>query len=563
MAAIAPARYIPHDAPVSTFSTDKDKTAAGRDSTPATSPEMNRQMNPDAPSFRPGGYHTHQGAQDHDGFAIQPPYNANYAPPPPFNHSQQAYHNYAAQSQAQAYYHQWLQHYTHQAHQASYQPAPQPYVQPYIQLNYGAQLPFGQQIQRGLSNAACSSSDIQSQAHLPYRGTREDLQYAFDILIQGLRSKNRYTNSHHRAFTPPIGDTQPAAAADVQAKQREYEILHRVALCAALTPRINKLSRNTKVLKAQSQTQKKGRYGDKKIMLPAPQPTPEYLSQAAKKPSAVDPPGHVLVILDLNGTVLYRPNKNAKTMIERPFLKPFLRYLFQNYSVMVWSSAKPDNVKSLVMQSLDNHLQSKLVARWARDSFGLSPANYNQNVQVYKNLKLVWSRDVIQQHHPQYTKGQRFGQHNTVLIDDSAIKAAAQPHNLLEVPEFSATPEQLEGDVLREVAGYLEVLRQQADVSQFINQEPFKDDGRWSFEWPDEAAGGGEMKSKVSMQRIKQRAKKAGGEDRKKLLNTMDHETKVADAADTAKTGGSLAPLSDTINSLVSVPLVASMQKDW
>ena len=172
-------------------------------------------------------------------------------------------------------------------------------------------------------------------------------------------------------------------------------------------------------------------------------------------------------------------------MIERPFLEPFLRFLFDNFSVMVWSSAKPDNVKSLVSQSLDKKLQSKLVARWARESFGLSPANYNQNVQVYKNLKLVWSRDVIQQHHPEYATGQRFGQHNTVLIDDSVIKASAQPHNLLEIPEFSATAEQMEGNVLQEVVGYLEQLKLQGDVSKFIRKEPFKV-GQWSHQFPKE-----------------------------------------------------------------------------
>jgi hypothetical protein len=70
---------------------------------------------------------------------------------------------------------------------------------------------------------------------------------------------------------------------------------------------------------------------------------------------------------------------------------------------------------------------------------------------------------------------------------------------LLEIPEFEATPEQMEGDVLREVAGYLEILRQQSDVSKFIHQLPFKG-GLWSYEWPnDEAAEGGDMKDKVTL----------------------------------------------------------------
>lgn len=283
-------------------------------------------------------------------------------------------------------------------------------------------------------------------------------------------------------------------------------------------------------------TTKKGRYGDNKIMLPAPQPTAEYIAQATEPPEFIDTPNNILVILDLNGTLLYRPNKNAKTMIERPFLKPFLRYLFQNFKVMVWSSAKPDNVKALVSQSLDNSLKSQLVAQWARDSFGLSPTNYSQNVQVYKNLKLVWSRDVIQQHHPEYASGGRFGQHNTVLVDDSALKANAQPFNLLEIPEFSATPEQMDGDVLREVAGYLEILRQQADVSKFMNQTPFEGDGRWGYEWSDDIAGGGEMTSKASTKKNKKKSKK---------------RDEVA------------APVAEAMESMSNISLVASANKDW
>lgn len=182
-------------------------------------------------------------------------------------------------------------------------------------------------------------------------------------------------------------------------------------------------------------------------------------------------------------------------MIARPHLKPFLDYLFGNFSVMVWSSARPDNVASLVSQALNIELRSKLVARWARDSFGLLPEHYAQNVQVYKNLGLVWSAENIQRQHPDYKTGGRFGQHNTVLIDDSILKANAQPHNLLQIPEFSATPEQMKGDdVLREVAGYLDKLRYQGDVSKFINKTPFKADGTWGFEWPAEGQKGDEKK---------------------------------------------------------------------
>jgi hypothetical protein len=361
---------------------------------------------------------------------------------------------------------------------------------------------------------------MQQQANFPHGARNEDIQ----------------------APTPPGKKSKSGLTANGHAKQKEYGTLHRIAAFETKCSRINKLHSTPKAPKSSTPaTEKKGRYGDEKIMLPAPQPTQEYLDQAAGEPATNETPGQMLVILDLNGTVLFRPNRNAKTMIQRPFLGPFLRYLFENFKVMVWSSARPDNVKALVSQALDNDLRSKLVAQWARDSFGLSPTNYQQNVQVYKNLKLVWSRSQIQSYHPDYENGGRFGQHNTVLIDDSSLKASAQPHNLLEIPEFSATPEQMQGDVLREVAGYLEALRRQADVSKFINKEPFTAGGKYTFDWPDDVAGGGELTSKVS-------AGGAATPSKKKNKKTKPKEA----AAAASRTN---TPLSQTIDTLASVSL--------
>lgn len=406
---------------------------------------------------------------------------------------------------------------------------------------------------------------MHTQVNLPFGARAEEYQYAIQSLVQNRRARKPRTNARSRQSTPPPRKPKSGAVANGQVQQREYD-LHRAAPHEAARFHIDKLYSN-KPSNAQMGTgsEKKGRYGDSKIMLPAPQPTEDYLAQAAGEPSTVDTPRTLLVILDLNGTVLHRPNKNAKTMIERPFLKPFLRYLFQHFKVMVWSSAKPDNVKSLVSQALDNNMRTQLVDKWARDSFGLSPTNYAQNVQVYKNLKLVWSRSTIQQHHPHYEAGERFGQHNTVLIDDSLLKANAQPHNLLEIPEFTATPEQMEGDALREVAGYLEMLRRQEDVSKFIRTEPFVCDGRWSFEWPDEIAGGGETTTKAPGKKNKKNKKKqanAAAFDGTGQDESLNDGRASANALDT-RAGASPGPLAETRNAFHSVSHAHPLQKDW
>jgi hypothetical protein len=487
--------------------------------------------------------------------------------------SQQMHHDFAAHQQAMAYHH-WMLQNGHPHHPPPPPPPgfplgpetfagrPYPPMPPHGQPPFGGppfgQQPYGHQAHHGGPPPMPHQQHhvfpnrppyhmMPQQANFPHGARSEDIQYAFDALLKRLKSKNRAANTQNRAPTPPGKKSKSGLTANGHAKQKEYGTLHRIASFEATCSRINKLHSTPKAPKPAAE--KKGRYGDEKIMLPAPQPTQEYLDQAAGEPTTNDTPGQMLVILDLNGTVLFRPNRNAKTMIERPFLKPFLRYLFENFKVMVWSSARPDNVKSLVSQALDNDLKSKLVAQWARDSFGLSPTNYQQNVQVYKNLKLVWSRSQIQSYHPDYEAGSRFGQHNTVLIDDSAIKASAQPHNLLEIPEFSATPEQMQGDVLREVAGYLEALRRQADVSQFIKKMPFTAGGGWTFDWADDVAGGGELTSKVS-------AGSGAAATTSKKKNKKKQANTAAVAASRTNT-----PLSQTIDTLASVSLTAPAQQ--
>ncbi|KAL5121447.1 hypothetical protein ACEQ8H_000518 [Pleosporales sp. CAS-2024a] len=462
-------------------------------------------LNPHAMPFRPGGNsndarlwngsrdanhppppHTppfgHPGAPWHMGFPPPPP------PPPFFSSNQFPLDDFDAHQQ-------WAQHYgplfppQHFGHPPLFPPQHFP-------------PPFPQQQQHpppqpGYPHPA-HFRPVQ-QPNWPNGATPEDMQYAFHALIKGLKSKRRGANSSDRA---PTQSTKKSNKSKAKAKAavnghgpQGYGILHRVDAFGLSSSRIDQQHSESQHAKVQQ----KGRYGDAKIMLPAPQPTDLYLSQASEKPSVRDTPGKMLVILDLNGTLLYRPKKNPQTMIARPYLQPFLRYLFANFKVMVWSSARPVNVKALVEKALDQDLKSMLVATWARDTFGLSATNFALNVQVYKNLRLIWSRDQIQQHHPQYEAGERFGQHNTVLIDDSPIKASAQPHNLLEIPEFEATPEQMEGDVLREVAGYLETLRYQSDVSRFINKEPFRADGRWAYDWPADAPAGGHLKGKAPL----------------------------------------------------------------
>ncbi|ODQ52696.1 hypothetical protein SAICODRAFT_42514, partial [Saitoella complicata NRRL Y-17804] len=191
-------------------------------------------------------------------------------------------------------------------------------------------------------------------------------------------------------------------------------------------------------------------------------------------------PSPKLVILDLNGTLLFRNAdrsvagsvaRASKKPVLRPSLAPFLEYLFWHFKVMVWSSAMPFSVNAMVKAAFSQDQQDNLVAVWARDTFGLSPHEYRQKTVTYKDLDIVWKHGVIDASYPD--KDGHWGPNNTILLDDSALKASMQPYNHIQLPEFDKLAASGGDAVLDQVAGYLDELRYQRNVCSYIKREPF------------------------------------------------------------------------------------------
>ncbi|CRK17001.1 hypothetical protein BN1723_011187 [Verticillium longisporum] len=117
-----------------------------------------------------------------------------------------------------------------------------------------------------------------------------------------------------------------------------------------------------------------------------PNPTPAYLRQAHNPPTTLARPRAILVVLDLNGTLLHRPDRRrSHNFIERPYAKRFMHYCIDTLHVAVWSSARPENVAKMVAQLAEGGgggdvapaaYASRLVAAWGRDKFDLTPADY-------------------------------------------------------------------------------------------------------------------------------------------------------------------------------------------
>ena len=218
----------------------------------------------------------------------------------------------------------------------------------------------------------------------------------------------------------------------------------------------------------------KASHTDDLIILPAPKPTAAYMRNASVPPHRLTSPQTLLVILDLNGTLLYWKPRTTSRIFPRPGLQEFLSYCFEYHSILVWSSAGSHNIKEMCRRIFIPELRPLLLGEWGRDTLGLTPEQYRQRVMVYKNLNTVWSDETLQGLHPDAVKGGTWGQHNTVLIDDTVSKAAAQPFNHIKVPEFKLTTDnhdKMEENVLATVETQLEEAQSWSDLSAFFKQK--------------------------------------------------------------------------------------------
>ncbi|GAB7340657.1 hypothetical protein MBLNU457_7052t1 [Dothideomycetes sp. NU457] len=198
--------------------------------------------------------------------------------------------------------------------------------------------------------------------------------------------------------------------------------------------------------------------------MPRPQPTDDYLNQAVDDPVQASAPQRLLIILDLNGTCVHRP-RSASPGTSRPHLQPFLEHLFEYHDVMVWSSAMPKNVIKMCRNIFTPEQLQKLVAMWTREDLRLGRLIATR-IKGHKQLTWVWEAlNPLKK-----DKSWLYDQTNTVLIDDTRLKAAAEPWNLLEVPEWDGHDQ--EDDILERAREYIELLRWTRDVSQYLHKHP-------------------------------------------------------------------------------------------
>ena len=206
-------------------------------------------------------------------------------------------------------------------------------------------------------------------------------------------------------------------------------------------------------------------------VVPVPIPSPEYLARCGAGYTIDQTPRKLLIILDLNGALVCRAGFHGakhRDLLPRPGLTRFLSWALAHHHVMVWSSATPKSVQGMLRAAVEEDMQHKLIAVWARDTLGIPPEYYSRKVQTYKNLEIVWN-------HPDIQKIHKFSQDDTVIIDDSYDKVLQHPHNHIFIPTFDELAAERDNDTaLDQIGTYIARLGNVSNVSAYIMQHPLK-----------------------------------------------------------------------------------------
>lgn len=114
---------------------------------------------------------------------------------------------------------------------------------------------------------------------------------------------------------------------------------------------------------------------------------------------------HKLLILDLNGVLLYR---NKRSCLVRPHAVQFLQLMQQHYTLAIWSSCQLATAKKLV-QKITGNYSFEFLFIWGQSKCTVEGRKY------LKDLSMVWR---------EYCS---YDCSNTVLLDDTADKCKLNP----------------------------------------------------------------------------------------------------------------------------------------
>ncbi|KAJ1550039.1 hypothetical protein HK096_009080, partial [Nowakowskiella sp. JEL0078] len=197
----------------------------------------------------------------------------------------------------------------------------------------------------------------------------------------------------------------------------------------------------------------------------------------------------LLVILDLNGTLLKRVKRENKALANlNPTLPPnpylilnqnrlvhfilnFKAVIFSPLDFASWTSAKLMNAIPINKRTFGDDYQN-LIFSWDRSKCKLvDHRDTRGKFSTVKDLDFVWN-DINSNKH------RKWNETNTVIVDDTSSKLANQPNNHILIPNFDVcnnSVDCLNDTTLLSLSKYFDLLfdSDYQDVREFIRSNPF------------------------------------------------------------------------------------------
>ncbi|KAJ1663221.1 hypothetical protein EV178_005195 [Coemansia sp. RSA 1646] len=198
-----------------------------------------------------------------------------------------------------------------------------------------------------------------------------------------------------------------------------------------------------------------------------------------------------LIVLDLNGTLLKRSGARKdkrRLAYPRPYLNDFLKFATENFAVMIWSTAQPQNVTNMVNLML-NPYHEKFVRVWDRRFCDLNGSYYSKSPSI-KDLRKITDGYTLADSPHRNIYGTFDGylgispdmkdhwkMESIILVDDSESKAALQKDNHIFISSFEdKTSESDDKELLKltqYLQSYLQNKEQYPDLLTYLSKNPW------------------------------------------------------------------------------------------
>lgn len=153
---------------------------------------------------------------------------------------------------------------------------------------------------------------------------------------------------------------------------------------------------------------------------------------------------------------------NLYIVFERPYLQPFLDYLFKNFDVSIWTAA----TKSYALFVIEKIILANRKDRQINYIFFSYHCDISEKLKNgTKDLSLLWDKFNLT----------NFNEKNTLILDDYERVYEIQPKNCIFAKSFDfKDPESVNDDFLNQIIPELEKIKNNKNIQLIVEKYSIK-----------------------------------------------------------------------------------------